>query len=428
MNIANSIANTTKASVAATILVLLAACGDTREVPNSHAPSTVTVAPVIAQTITEWDEFTGRLKAPESVELRPRVSGYIERVAFSEGTVVKAGDLLFNIDDRPFKAEVARLQANLANAQSELTLRSTEYQRAKTLSLKGAIAQELVDNRLAAYQQAQAAQQSAAAALQLAELNLSYTRVVAPIDGRVSNAMITRGNFVSAGQSLLTTIVSTDYLYAYFDADEQAYLKYARLAKEGTRPSSRDVRNPVLLGLASENNYPHHGYIDFVDNRIDPQTGTIKGRAVFDNQQGLLLPGLFARIKLIGSATYQGILVDDKAIASDLNQKYVLVVDSNHVVQYRAVELGEKLAGLRIIKSGLNAEDRIIIKGLQKVGAGDTVAIESAAMASAATLQELSELQARVDRLDDNSLYAASPLQATHSVIDSDTVSQGAES
>jgi multidrug efflux system membrane fusion protein len=357
----------------------------------------VSVATVIHQRITEWDEFTGRLSAPESVALRPRVSGFIESVTFVEGSLVKAGDPLFIIDPRSFKAEVRRLQAELADASSQLTLAQSSYQRANKLTSNNAISVEVFDNRAAEFEQAKARKRSVGAALEIARLNLGYTTVTAPISGRVSRAEITAGNLVTSGQSLLTSIVSVNRVYAYFDADEQTYLKYLKLAKAGTRPSSRDVRNPVYLSLANESDFPHEGYIDFVDNQVNPATGTIRGRAVFDNPDGQFIPGLFARIRLIGSASYDGILIDDKAIGTDLSNKFVLVLDENNVAQYRAVTLGEKLNGLRIIKSGLAATETIVVNGLQRVRPGSAVTPETVEMANQASLDKLSALQQRVD-------------------------------
>jgi multidrug efflux system membrane fusion protein len=367
----------------------------------------VTVAQVISERLTEWDEFTGRIQAPQTVELRPRVSGYIDFVAFEEGSMVKAGDALFAIDNRQFKAEVKRLTADLANANSQFTLAEREYQRANNLVAKKAISKELLDNRLASKQQTQAHVQSVRAALELAKLNLGYTHVTAPIGGRVSNAKITKGNYVTAGQSILTSIVSTKEVYAYFDADEHTYLKYAQLAKQGSRASSRNTRNPVYMGLASDHDFPYAGVIDFVDNKVDPSTGTIRGRAVFDNKDGSLIPGLFARIKLAGSGSYEGILIDDKAIGTDLNNKYVLVLNQDNAVEYRAVTLGEKLNGLRIIKHGLTAGEKIVVNGLQRVRSGDDVSPIEADMSSQETLDNIRSQQARLDTLFSEGQFAS---------------------
>lgn len=407
-----------KTSLLLSSLGLLIACGEVAE-PQVQAQAqapVVSVAPVIHERLTEWDEFTGRLQAPESVELRPRVSGYIDKVAFEEGAIVEAGTPLFFIDRRPFEAEVKRLNAELTGVKSRLKLAQISYQRADTLSAKNTLSKEIFDNRFAELEQAKASVQSVSAALDLAKLNLSYTHVEAPITGRVSSAGITAGNYVSAGQSVLTTIVSTDRVYAYFNTDEQTYLKYVKLAKEGTRPSSRDVKNPVFMALANESDYPHEGFIDFIDNQVNPATGTIRARAVFSNEDGAFVPGLFARIKLVGSSSYEGILIDDKAIGTDLNNKFVLVLDENNTVQYRQVTMGEKLNGLRIIKSGLNAEDQIVVKGLQRVRPGTPVAPEFVDMVDKDTLTELHALQQRVDGILDR----ASVAQHTHSTIETD--------
>lgn len=368
----------------------------------------VTVAQVISERITEWDEFTGRIAAPHTVELRPRVSGYIDFTLFEEGSLVTAGDPLFAIDNRQFKVEVKRLAAELAQATSQRQLALSEYKRAQNLVAQKAISDELLDTRRAAQQQAKAQVEAIQAALELAKLNLSYTHVIAPISGRISNARFTKGNYVSAGQSVLTSIVSTEKAYAYFDADEQTYLKYRELAKKGQRKSSRNTQNPVYMGLANSKDYPYAGVIDFVDNKVNPQTGTIRGRAVFDNSDGLLIPGLFTRIKLLGSASHNGILIDDKAIATDLNNKYVLVLDENNQVQYRAVTLGEKHNGLRIIKQGLDTGEKVVTQGLQRVRPGSPVNPILKPMTDAGTLSHIRAEQGRLDILLDDTQYASS--------------------
>lgn len=335
----------------------------------------------------------------ESVQLRPRVSGYIATVNFVEGALVKAGEPLFTIDDRAFKAELNRAQAQLSAANSDLSLARSNYQRAQHLALEQAISREIVDNRKASFLQAQANVKAAKAELDLAELNVEYTQVTAPIDGRVSRALTTQGNYVSAGRDVLTSIVSIDKTYAYFDADEQTYLKYVELDRQGTRVSSRQTKTPVYMALVADDDYSHQGYIDFVDNQVDPATGTIRGRAVFDNTNQQFIPGLFARIRLVGSASYQGILIDNKAIGTDLSNKFVLVLDEQNVVQYRPVILGEKIAGLRIIKSGLSPTDTIVVNGLQRVRPGTRVVPQRVAMTSEKTLAALRAMQKRVDQL-----------------------------
>ncbi|MBC3765668.1 efflux RND transporter periplasmic adaptor subunit [Neptunicella marina] len=388
-------------------MALLAGCGD--EVPAQQAAPAapqVSVASVVSERLTEWDEFTGRLEAPQTVELRPRVSGYVDIVAFKEGSLVKAGDTLFMIDNRPYKAEVKRLQAQLLVAQSQQELAERELHRAKNLSGKQAIAEELLDNRRATLQQAEASVESVKAALELAKLNLGYTRVEAPISGRVSRALITQGNYVNAGQSVLTSIVSTERLYAYFDADEQTLLKYKRLDLNGEGSPDGSKHRTVLMSLASDNEYRFKGELDFFDNQVNVHTGTIRARAVFDNQQAGLVPGLFARIKLVGSASYQGILIDDKAIGTDLDNKFVLVVNDDNLVNYRAVELGEKVQGLRIIKSGLSAGDKIVVNGLQRVRPGSKVTVQAVDMVAQKTIDRIQALQQRMDGENEDSLAA----------------------
>lgn len=393
-----NIRHTASALLLASSTVLLAACGKVEPIQQQMPAPVVSVATVINERLTEWDEFTGRIQAPQTVELRPRVSGYIDFVAMEEGAIVEQGEPLFFIDNRSFKAQVKRLKADLVDAKSQFMLAKREYVRAQGLVKNNAISEELLDNRFARQQQTEAHVASVSAALELAKLDLSFTRVSAPISGRVSNAMITKGNYVTAGLSVLTTVVSTKEAYAYFDADEQTYLKYAMLARQGERPSSRNTRNPVYMGLASDKAFPYHGVIDFVDNKVNESTGTIRGRAVFNNEEGTLIPGLFARIKLVGSASYQGILIDDKAIGTDLNNKFVLVLDEDNTVQYRAIKLGEKLNGLRIIKSGLNANEKIVVNGLQRVRPGAQVNAEMVEMTDQQTLISLQTEQLKIDR------------------------------
>lgn len=263
-------------------VLALSGCEQAAQTQAQMPAPKVSVAEVIEQPINEWDEFTGRLEAPQSVEIRPRVSGYIDRVAFSEGTLVKKGDLLFQIDPRPFQAEVKRLEAQLQQARANQARAANEARRGERLRQSNAISAELADARASAATEAQAQVAAIAAELENARLNLSFTRITAPIDGRVSRAEITEGNLVGAGESLLTSVVSTDKVYAYFDADERAFLKYVELARQ----SGSDARgaSPVYLGLSDEADHPHLGQLDFLDNQVNPRTGTIRGRAVFDNQ------------------------------------------------------------------------------------------------------------------------------------------------
>ena len=396
-------------------VMVLAACGGTETTAPSAPPPPpeITVATVIHERITEWDEFTGRLQAPQTVSLVPRVSGYIEKVLFQEGALVKKGDVLFLIDSQPFDTEVKRLKADLINAKAAAQLASHDYDRAKKLGKQRAISNEAVDNRRAQQQQTAAQVASVQAALTRAQLDVQYTKVTAPIDGRVSYAMVTEGNFVNAGQSELTSVVSTDTMYAYFDLDEQTYLKYDRLASAGKRVDARDTNadNPVYMGLANDTGYPHIGHIDFVDNRINQQTGTIRIRARFTNQDNSLIPGLFARVKLIGSDTYEGILIDNKAIGTDLNNKFVLVVNAENILEYRPVTLGETINGLRIVTQGLAPEDVIVVNGLQRVRPAMQIKPNPVAMASDETLAALHAEQQTLDK-------ASAALSSAASVTD----------
>ncbi len=387
--------------------LVLAACGDPNAAQQAQAPAApqVSVAQVVNERITEWDEFTGRLQAPETVNLVPRVSGYIEEVNFSEGALVKKGDLLFRIDPRPFAAEVTRLKAELQSAQSAADLAESDYKRAEQLSSSRAISAELLDSRLARKQQTAATVASVKAALERAVLDFSYTRITAPISGRVSYAMVTTGNYVTAGQSQLTSLMSTDKMYAYFDVDEQSYLKYARLAQAGKRADTRDATaNPVYMALADDTAFSHTGSIDFVDNSINQQTGTIRIRASFANSDNTLLPGLFVRIRLVGSDSYDGILIDEKAVGTDLSNKYVLVVNADNQLEYRAVQLGDKVNGLRIVRSGLAATDRIVVNGLQRVMPNMQIEPRLVEMGSA---EQLAAIRAAQQLLEQHSVLTA---------------------
>ena len=368
-------------------VLVMSACGKAPEQAAAMPASKVSVAKVLEQPVNEWDEFTGRLEAPETVQIRPRVSGQIDQVAFTEGALVKKGDLLFQIDPRPFQAEVRRLEAQLQQTRAAASRSDNEAQRGERLRQSNAISAELADSRTTAAQEARAAVAGIQAQLDLARLNLSFTRVTSPISGRVSRAAITAGNLVTADVTELTSVVSTDKVYAYFDADERVYLKYTELARQGRRGAT----TPVYLGLSNEDGNPHLGQMNFVDNQVNPATGTIRGRAVFDNSDGRFTPGLYARLKLVGSGTYSAVLITDEAVGTDLGKKFVLVMDGDNKSAYRAVELGPKIEGLRIVRSGLTKDDTIIVKGLQRVRPGSPVAPETIPMASQATLAALAQ-------------------------------------
>ena len=373
--------------LAALAVVVMSACGKAPVAAGGGAmpAAKVSVAKVIEQPVNEWDEFTGRLEAPETVEIRPRVSGQIDSVAFTEGALVKKGDLLFQIDPRPYQAEVHRLEAQLQQARASASRSANEAERGKRLLTSNAISAELADTRSSSAQESKAAVDATQAQLDLSKLNLSFTRVTSPISGRVSRAEITAGNIVTADVTPLTSVVSTDKVYAYFDADERVYLKYTQLARQGKRGQT----TPVYLGLSNETGNPHQGVMNFVDNQVNPKTGTIRGRAVFDNADGAFTPGLYARLKLVGSGTYAAVLINDEAVGTDLGKKFVLVMDADKKTVYRSVELGPKIEGLRIVRNGLNKDDTIIVKGLQRVRPGSPVDPEVIPMASKETLAAL---------------------------------------
>ncbi len=369
--------------IASTTLI---ACGGPDEASNKGAagaskggpppPTPASVATVIERDVRDSDEFSGRLEAFETVEVRARVSGVVTNVAFAAGSEVKKGDLLFALDPRPFQAELARAEAELARATTRADHARTELARAEKLLASRAIAQQEYDERVSANRESEVGILAARAAINVVTLNLEFASVTAPISGRVGRAEVTQGNWVnggSVGATLLATIVAIDPIYAYFDGDEQVYLRIRALGA-GAR------RAPILMGLANEEGYPHKGFVDFVDTRLDAKSGTIRVRAVFPNRGRHLTPGLFARLRLEGGARYRAILVTDRAIGTDQNQKFVLVAGPDNTLQYRPVALGASIDGLRVIKSGLKPGEVIVVNGLQRVRPGMTIAPQTVPM------------------------------------------------
>jgi RND family efflux transporter MFP subunit len=364
-------------AVSSALLVGVLTLGRSSKPPVPPPLQAVTVAGVLEREITEWDEFTGRLEAVDQVEIRPRVSGYIKRVAFAEGKEVKKGEVLFEIDPRPYQADLARAEAELERARSAASLAESEVQRAGRLVEVQAISREEFDSRTSAKAQGGATVRAAEAAVQTARLNLEWTRVRSPIAGRVSNALVTEGNLVEAGPpsgAVLTTVVSVDSMYLYFDSDEQTYLRYAGRARSSGGTNWRTARLPVFLGLANEVGFPHEGRLDFVDNQVDPESGTIRTRAIFSNRSRALTPGLFARVKLVGTEKMKATLVRDAAIGTDQDRKFVLVVGPGDTLAYRPIVPGRLSDGLRIVTSGLNPGERIVVNGLMRVRPGMKVA------------------------------------------------------
>jgi multidrug efflux system membrane fusion protein len=351
-------------TLAAAIGLSLASSGCASRASESAGmppPAQVSSADVLVREVHPWDEYTGRIAAVDSVELRPRVSGYVERVAFREGQEVKKGDLLFVIDKRPYEAALAQAQAQLERARSDATLARAQDARAQALIEAKAISREDFESRRAASGSSNASVRAAEAAVSAARLNLQFTEVRAPIDGRAGRALATAGNLAQADATLLTTVVSIDPVHVYFEADEQSYLRYQQEAR------GRGEANPVRVGLAGEQGFPHEGVVDFIDNQVDAGTGTIRARAVLPNPDRMLTPGLFARVQLQSSAGFEATLVDDKAILTDQDRKYVYVVDGKHTAQRRDVRTGGIADGLRIVTEGLKPGDRVVVDGVQKI-------------------------------------------------------------
>jgi len=360
------------------LAVSLSGCGDKPPQPAAAAPPPVTVAQPAKRTVTDWDEFTGRFEAIEEVQVKARVGGFVTNVEFKDGDMVHTGDLLYIIDPRPFEAVSTQADGQLADARAKTELAKRELDRGLNLVATSAVSEQVVDQRRQALQAAHAAETIAEGALKAAQLNVEFTHVVAPITGRVSRHLVSIGNLVSGsdngGATLLTSIVSLDPIYIYFDVDEATYLKNNRLWFEGKRPSSRDTPNPVQVTLIGETKPSHEGHMDFLDNRLDESTGTLRSRAIVPNHDLSILPGQFGRVRLIGSSPYEALLLPDTAIATDQSRKIVFVVKDDDIVEARTVELGPLDEGLRVIRTGLKPEDRVIIDGIQRARVGAKVA------------------------------------------------------
>lgn len=372
------------AAVVALSALLLSACSRAdAQSSTAPPPPKVTVAEVVSRDVTEWDEFTGRLEAVNNVAVKPRVSGYVSAIRFDEGAMVKKGDLLFEIDARPFQAEVDRLRAELMRVEATVRRAQNDLERAERLSSDNAMSPEEIDRRAALAEESAAQVRAVQAALRAAELNLEFTRVTSPIDGRVGRAIVTAGNLVSSGPgeaTLLTTVVSLDPVYAAFDADEQTYQRYITLAREGKRASARQIGLPIQMALPNDDGFPHHGELDFLDNQINSATGTIRGRAIFRNADRNLTPGSFVRLRLPGSSSHRTQLVQDRAVGTDLDKRYVYVLGNDNKVEYRVVQLGPVIDDLRVVRSGLKAGDLVVINGLQRIRPGVQVESEKVAM------------------------------------------------
>ncbi len=375
-----------RAGLVLVLATTLSACSEKPQQPAAAAAPAVTVAQPTKRTVTDWDEFTGRFEAIEEVQVRARVGGYVNSVEFRDGDIVKTGDLLYVIDSRPFEAVAEQANGQLSDARAKVELAKRELDRALTLTLNQTVTEATVDQRRQSLQAAHAAEMQAEGTLKAAELNIEFTHVLAPITGRVSRHLVTPGNLVqgsdNGASTLLTTIVSLDPIYIYFDVDEATYLKNNKLWFEGRRPSSRDTANPVQVALTGETKPSHDGKMDFLDNRLDVSTGTLRSRAVVPNKDLSILPGQFGRVRLIGSSPYEALLIPDTAIATDQSRKIVFVVKEDDTVEARPVVLGPLDEGLRVIREGLKAEDRVIVDGIQRARVGAKVSPHAATPAN----------------------------------------------
>ena len=366
------------ATIAGNWVLLHGSTGHAQTPAATAPPPEVTVAQALTRQVSDSAEFTGRLQAVDTVQVQPRVGGFIESVHFQEGALVHKDDVLFQLDPRPYQAEVDRLSANQAQAQAALNLAITNQRRAVMLLAQHAVAKQDADSQDTAEQSARAQLAASTAALASARLNLDFTQVRSPIDGRVSNIRITPGNLVTSSD-VLTSVVTVNPVYVYFDVDEQTWLKLDHLRSRAAQ-GGHDARIEATMGLADESGFPHEGRLDFVDNQLHTDSGTMRLRAVFDNHDGLYTPGLYARVQLQSGQTRPRLLVDDRAIGTDLGNQFVYVVDKDHKVQYRKVSTGPLFAGLRVIESGVDANDVIIVNGLQHVRPGAEVNPQKVAM------------------------------------------------
>ncbi|MET4580039.1 efflux RND transporter periplasmic adaptor subunit [Ottowia thiooxydans] len=356
-------------SAAAMLLAMLTACGQAQGSKQEGAsaeppPASVNVSPVQAKKVQQWDTFNGRIAAQESVEIRPRVNGYIESVNFSEGQLVRKGQLLFTIDARSYKAALASAQSHLQRANAVVNLAKTQDVRARELLADRAISAEEADNRAGSLAQALANVSAAEAAVTSARLELGFTEVRSPITGLAGRALLTTGNLAQANQSVLSTVVSQNPVHVYFDADEQSFLR----SRQAMRSTSGDrAAMAIRVGLANDEGFPHTGQVGFTDNRLDPQTGTISVRATMKNDHGLFTPGMFARVQMQGRTEFEAVLIDDKAVLTDQDRKYVYVVGENNRAERRELKLGRMFEGRRIVESGLEAGDQLVVAGMQRI-------------------------------------------------------------
>jgi len=365
------------------IATLVASCSEGQQQAGAPPPPSVTVAKPIKRTVVDYDEYVGRFTAINAVEVRARVSGYLDKLHFKDGQIVKQGDLLFTIDKRPFQNSLDQARANLVQAQSNLAFTESDYTRGQQLVRDKTITDQTFEQRAQAYRNAKASVANNEAAVRQAELDLEFTDLRAPIEGRIGDRRVSPGNLVTGGTggntTLLATIVSTDPIYFEFTFDEASYLRYQRLATTSKDVASRNAGVQVALKLIDENDFDHEGRMDFVDNVIDRSTGTIRGRAVFTNSKEVFTPGMFARVRVPGTPPYEGLLVPDVAIGTEQARRFVMVIDDQDTARPKYVTLGQVTKdGLRVIKDGIGPDDRVVISGLMQARPGQKVKPEEA--------------------------------------------------
>jgi multidrug efflux system membrane fusion protein len=349
----------------AAALCLLAACGGGEQ--QQMPPPDVNAAPVVKKSVTTWDEYSGHVEAIEWAEIRPRVAGHLSAIHYKEGSIVEKGQLLFTIDSREYKAAADAAAADASRAEARVALAQQELKRAEELIGERAISQGELDQRRMEAQQAEADVLAARANADRAKLDLGFTHIRAPFKGRAGEALVKPGNLVAPNTTLLTTLASTDPVYVTFVGDERAYLRYQELVRTGNAESPRNGNTPVLVALANEEDFPHRGEVDFVDNALDPQSGTIRARAVVPNPDGAFTPGLFARVRLLGETQTDALLINEQAVLTDQDRRYVYVVGDKNSAERKDVKLGQKVEGLVVVESGLAAGDKVIVNGMRKI-------------------------------------------------------------
>ena len=378
--------------MALALACFIASCGERQQQGGAPPPPTVTVAKPIKRTVFDFDEYVGRFTAINSVEVRARVSGYLDKLHFKDGQLVKQGDLLFTIDKRPFQNTLDQARANLVQAQSNVAYTEADYTRGQALVRDKTITDQTFEQRAQAFRNAKASVTANEAAVRQAELDLEFTELRAPVNGRIGDRRVSPGNLVTGGTSgnttMLATIVSIDPIYFEFTFDEASYLRYERLAKKGEDIASRNASVQVALKLIDESDFDHEGRMDFVDNVIERATGTIRGRAVFANPSEVFTPGMFARVRVPGSPPYEGLLVPDIAVGTEQARRYVVVVDDQDTARIKYVTLGQLTSdGLRVIKEGLGPDDRVVVNGLMQARPGTKVHAEEQGTKPAAPVQ-----------------------------------------